>query len=519
MMSLPKNLRLQFAPSDLRTIDPVSARDIAAGRFVMAGQAREYGNKNPFIDYAAEKSWSCALHSFVWLRHLRALDNASAKTTARRLVRLWLEEQNTYESFVSEPEIALRRLYAFLAHSPIILEDAEAHFYENFLEYILLESIKLQLIAEKSKDSYITLPSWIVLLILSICLNQTDALISQKEEALIQTIALNTHPQGGLASRNAHQALELLSLMLPLRQCYHMLDRAFPQSCNDFIEMLIKFLSFMRLSDGSLARFHGVGATPIDLLSATLASTPTTYHDDLEHIQIQCEFAKIVTPHLSILADIGSMVPAHAQKHYTGPSLGFELSTGFSPLIVCSGTKYEGLHFSYPHKNPEWISTLIPEKSEKNHALVPSNMKAKVISCQKTKELFELCAQHNGYLNSHGFEHQREWKIDAQKSTITISDQLIFEQHLKDNHEQAIELRFILHPSVEVGLRPRSIVLTTSQREKWRITAKGAKLELEPTTFNAVPEGHRATIALKATATLKHQQSLTVTIKKMSTED
>src|SRR5262245_36770705 len=70
--SFGKTDRLVIAPQDLRTTDATRAAEIYAGRFVFAGKVAVSEAKSPFEIIPPSEEWAVALHSFGWLRHLRA---------------------------------------------------------------------------------------------------------------------------------------------------------------------------------------------------------------------------------------------------------------------------------------------------------------------------------------------------------------------------------------------------------------------------------------------------------------
>src|SRR5690554_742767 len=66
--------RLTFAPIDLRTADPTVALDIYAGRWVFSGDGVDVSGFSVFDAVSPTEDWGRQLHSFGWLRHLRASD-------------------------------------------------------------------------------------------------------------------------------------------------------------------------------------------------------------------------------------------------------------------------------------------------------------------------------------------------------------------------------------------------------------------------------------------------------------
>jgi 16S rRNA (cytosine967-C5)-methyltransferase len=76
--------------ADLRTADPTIAVEIYGGRFAFAGHVVEAAGKSPFDIGPPSQDWLRELHSFGWLRHLRAADTPLAPLQRRAIVEDWL---------------------------------------------------------------------------------------------------------------------------------------------------------------------------------------------------------------------------------------------------------------------------------------------------------------------------------------------------------------------------------------------------------------------------------------------
>ena len=122
--------RLTIAPQDLRTADPTVADDIYAGVFVFSGQIVECHGRSPFEVPAPNDEWARVLHGFGWLRHLRAADTAVSRSNARILVEDWLRTSE-HAPIAWDAEVTARRLLAWLAQSPMILQGADPAFYHQ----------------------------------------------------------------------------------------------------------------------------------------------------------------------------------------------------------------------------------------------------------------------------------------------------------------------------------------------------------------------------------------------------
>ena len=130
--------QLLIAPPDLRTADPTIAVEIYGGRFAFAGHVVEAAGESPFDIGPPSEDWLRELHSFGWLRHLRAADTPLARSNARAIVEDWLAlHRRPGGETVWDTEVTARRALSFLAQSPLILHDADHDLYRDFVRSLL----------------------------------------------------------------------------------------------------------------------------------------------------------------------------------------------------------------------------------------------------------------------------------------------------------------------------------------------------------------------------------------------
>ena len=94
--------RLLIAPIDLRTADPTAALDIYSGRFVFSGTGVDAAGHPIFSADPPSEEWARELHSFGWLRHLRATDMAISRSNARSLVDEWMRASGNTDAVAWE---------------------------------------------------------------------------------------------------------------------------------------------------------------------------------------------------------------------------------------------------------------------------------------------------------------------------------------------------------------------------------------------------------------------------------
>src|SRR3546814_15226889 len=66
----------------LRAVDSFVAEEIPSDRFHLAGVSVDTGGKSPFLLDAPSRAFAERLHSFAWLRHIRAYKSEAACSNA-----------------------------------------------------------------------------------------------------------------------------------------------------------------------------------------------------------------------------------------------------------------------------------------------------------------------------------------------------------------------------------------------------------------------------------------------------
>ena len=132
--------RVLIAPPDLRLADPQIALEIYYGRFPLSGHMVETGGLTPFQLDVVHRPWVKGLHSFRWLRHMRAAGTDLAAANARALVSDWIQTHGNRISGVAwDPAVTARRIIAWLQHSSVVLQGAEFPFYRAFLQSLAVQ--------------------------------------------------------------------------------------------------------------------------------------------------------------------------------------------------------------------------------------------------------------------------------------------------------------------------------------------------------------------------------------------
>jgi uncharacterized heparinase superfamily protein len=496
--------RLLIAPQDLRTGDPTIATEIYSGIFSFAGKVVTAEGHSPFEIQPPSREWSEVLLGFSWLRHLRSAGLTLSRQNARALVADWISQHGGSHPVSWEPEITARRVISWLTHSPLILQDADHAFYRSFLRSLSRQVRFLRRVYPVAEAGYPRLLIATALTFAGLCMAGEERLLQQSAKRLLQELRRQILSDGGHISRNPGALIEILIDLLPLRQTFDSRNVATPGILSSAIDRMIPMLRFFRLSDGTIAQFNGMGATPTDLLAAVLAydETRTVPLLDAHHSGYQ----RLEGGGSVVVADTGAPPPAALSYEAHAGCLSFEFSTKRHRIVVNCGMPARNRHgwseaarATAAHSTVTWHDTSSCRfKPARNGAvLIAEGPRDVRITRGGREDAVIIRASHNGYVRGFGIVHQRSWRLSPDGDRLDGED--VFStssgHEVPPGTEDDYVIRFHLHPSVKASRvnDGRTVLLILPGRESWLFTAPNMRVELEESIFLSASEGPRRT--------------------------
>jgi uncharacterized heparinase superfamily protein len=485
-----------LAPQELRTADPSFATEIYNGHFGLAGRLAELDSQSPFEIVPPSASWARELHGFGWLRHLRAAGSQLSAEQARALVREWMTMHHAANGLAWEPDVAARRVISWLASSVMVLEGADAKFYETFMRSL---TVHLRYLSASYKDARAGQPRLLALMALvyaGLCVAEQQAAIDRFTRPLNLELKRQILADGGHVSRNPAMLVELLLDLLPLRQCFVARDRMPPKPLNDAIDRIMPMLRFFRLGDGNLARFNGCGATATDALATVLA------YDDAEGAPLKAApgsgYARLEQGRTRLICDLGAAPAGALGAHAHAGCLSFEMSSGEHPIVVNCGApnpsddEWRPFARSTPaHSTLSIDNTSSAEFHTAGNAVQtpgegnltgPPNVQG---SLRDDNDLLELRASHQGYFSAFGRTHVRHIAVSSGGLSVSGEDIVSAARGPHGGEGLPVTVRFHLHPGVnatptEDGL---SVLLTLPDGEAWKFGASAPAIGIDNSVF------------------------------------
>ncbi len=520
--------RLLLAPQDLRTADATNAADIYGGRFLFSGHLVETQGRSPFELKAVHEDWQRELHSFGWLRDLRASESQIARQNARALVEDWIRYSGRWHEIGWEAAVVTRRILSWLAHSPFILQDGDHDFYRSFVKSLARQVRYLRQTINETEDGVERLQA--ALAIAAACLSMAGQgrFARQSIRRLEHELNRQILPDGGHISRNPRALIDILADLLPIRQAFVTQGLEMPPAMLQSVDRIMPLLRFFRHGDGALAHFNGMGSTPGDLVATILA------YDDARGAP------PVNAPHTGyqrlsggssvVLIDTGPAPALSVSGDAHAGCLSFEFSSGHHRMVVNCGVS--------PRSNPLWRKV---SRSTAAHstATIEDTSSCRFLSDRPFGQLLgapilsgpvnvpvereddlagsRITASHDGYLSEFGVIHERDMRLSGDGTVLDGID--TFNAVTSVDPECRYAIRFHLHPALRSSLirGGSAVLLVCRDGEAWEFEAPGSDLSLEESIYLSDVYGHRKSEQIVLTGALLEAPSAGWQFRKTAT--
>ncbi len=516
--------RLLIAPQDLRTADPTMAQEFYRGCYSFAGTTVHTGGKNPFLTENPDPVWESRLHDFRWIRHLTASSDELSSNQARAIVKDWMGVHGKGRGDTAwEIEIAARRLIAWLSHSILIVSGADHEFYRQFLRCVGVHVRFLKKRAATAPDGMPRLTALTALAYASVCLAGQKTALRGARARLDRALANQVYADGGHVSRNPEAVVEILALLLPLRQCCVSVGVAPSQEMISTIERLLPALRFFRHGDGNLARFNGAGVTENDLI-ATLLHYDESHGKPLNDAS-QSGYQRIAQGHATLLMDVGDPPSGELSVDTHAGCLSFEFSNGRECLVVnCGAPPVQNRDTSPVWRSTAAHSTAVLNDTSSckfnNSGAMGRYLRGQIFSGhlnassnrEDTKSDTTVSASHHGYVRDFGICHHRSLSLSDGGARLAGKDSFSDSNNnpLKHIAKNSCAVRFHFHPDVKLApvKSANAIAIVTREGDRWLFESDDIKPVLEESIFFASSSGSRKTFQIVINANLAKTSEL-----------
>lgn len=497
--------QLLIVPQDLRTADPSFWREVEAGYFGLAGSIAVLKRLSPFDIEPPAPAWARALHGFGWLLHLEAAEEMTAREMARQLVMEWVERHQAPGGVAWRADVSARRLISWLSHANLLLDGAEPRIYDAVAASLGLQVKRLAAKWRDSPQGHPRLLTLAALVLADLCVAGHDRELDGAQRAFSAELSRQILPDGGHLSRDPAVIVELLLDLLPLHQCFNARGKPPPKTLTVSIRRMLLMLRYLRLGDGLLARFNGMGVPSPACLATVLA------YDDAMVAGLaragHSNYVRLERGNCVVLMDTGSPPPLEYACGAHAGCLSFEMTSGNRLLFANGGAPGPA--------DADWLAAARATASH-NTLCLADTASAELIRDAKLEALIggmpirfpdavkttlsdvdgaaRVDAVHNGYAKRFGLLHRRMVTFAADGRLIEGVDRMEAAPGLAEGaSELPYAIHFHLHPDATCYHADPGVAaeIVLRNEHQWRFAVEGAYLSIEESVFFSDSSGPR----------------------------
>lgn len=492
--------KLLLAPQDIHAADADIAQQIYAGYFSFAGKIINAHGHLPFELAPPGEDWERELASFAWLRHLRAANTALANANAHAIVDDFLLHADEHRA-AQEAPVVTRRLLSFLAHAPMILEGGDADFGRRLMRKLVQDKLFLDREIAFSLLGPDRLFAAIAVAEYCVCVCAKLPVLRRATARLVKELDRQILPDGGHISRNPAMLAELLLDLLPLREAYASQALSVPPQLLSAIDRMLPMLRTLRLGDGSLALFNGMGFIAAERLTKLLsfddvraqALTNAPYSG---YQRIECRGS-------ILLVDAGRTPPAEFSTCVHAGCLSIEFSVGAQKLLVNCGTPdpWHPIARGPARLTAAHSTVTIDDTSSCRFAGgkgLESFFKNEVLSGpvrvaverQQMPKRVRMRLAHDGYVARFGFVHERRVALSLDGRRLDGEDRIRPAAAVAAPKPRPYAIRFHIHPAVQLeGMNERAVLFRLPDGGRWIFATQDMPIAIEESIAFASADG------------------------------
>lgn len=463
-------------------------RQLIGGNLLFAGSLVEAPDTSLWAVEAPDAAYEADRQGFGWLDDLAAIGDRQARHKAQTWLMDWIDLHGRGTGPGWTPDLTGRRIVRWINHAIFLLRGLERADSERFLSALARQTWFL---SKRWKGASPGLPRFEALtglVFAGLSLEGMESLADPATRAMARECDDQIDEQGGVATRNPEELLEVFMLLTWSAAALHEAGRGIPASYTAAIERIAPTLRTLRHADGSLARFHGGGRGLEGRLDHALAASHvTTRHSD----GLSMGYARLSAGRTSIIVDASAPPRGKASFNAHASTLAFELTSGRRSLVVNCGS---GVSFGADWRRagratPSHSCLCLdgyssarlaePEKGTGREALVdgPDHVP---IEMSAAPDAFRFQGGQDGYVATHGLTVARTLELTFDGRGLAGEDMLLAMNDAgKKRFDKAMDrarlggigfdIRFHLHPDVDaaVDLGGAAVSLALKSGEIW----------------------------------------------------
>jgi uncharacterized heparinase superfamily protein len=460
--------------------NPERGKSILSGRFTCAGQPVNPDQPEWFSEQLSETALR-ALHAFGYLDDLAEVGGEAAQNRARELIASWLDNERVWHPVASDPEVAGRRIAAWLSHARFIVQGNEDRLGPRILASLTMQLRHLARTVGHGREGVARLYAIRGAVYASLCGLDDERRAVAAYKLLRRELRRQILADGGHIERSPLAQLQALAALVDLRDMALDADQPVPSELAATISRMAAMMRFLRQGDGALPLFNGADERSAAIIDAVLIRSGVK--GKAADSAPQMGFQRLAAGRALVLLDVGAPPPSGFDYDAHAGTLSFEMSWGQERGIVNCGAR--------PSRDPAWQmaqrataahSTMVVDDTNSSELLAGGGIgrRPERVECTREEDAGNVwvTGTHDGY-RPLSLVHQRRIYLSSD------GEDLRGEDTLTGSHTGSFAVRFHLHPDVQVSVIQNggAALVRAPSGTAWRFIASGGKIELAETIY------------------------------------
>lgn len=452
---------------------------------------------DPWPGDADHGQWICdegypqyELHSFSWLRDLRAIGGDAARRQARNMMREWMDEYTRWDSQIWRADITGERLAMWISHQEFFGdecrgESVDNEFQDSFFASLIMQARHLAQSLPGKLYGVEAMQAIKGLLYAGLAFEGREVWVEQALTLFQNELDEQILADGGHVSRSPSQLLEALQITLDIRMALAAGGYPLPEKIQYAIDQMTPALRFFRQNDKRFALFNGTQEGDETLIDCVLAQAGIK-SKSLKSMSVS-GYERASVGRTTLFFDCGNAPSWPHDKSAHASPLAFEMSYSKARMLVSCGTHPMDDNWQDALRGTAAHNTLTLENRNACEIRKEGHFSRKVKNTSAIREDSKgavlLEASHDGYIASHGVTHRRRLYLSQDGHDLRGEDSLNCSVGISRPLDFAV--RFHIHPRVMVSLirEGREALLRMPNGIGWRLHHSGGFLALEDSIY------------------------------------
>ncbi len=460
------------------------------GRMIVHGVLTQNGmslkiDQHFWNNVDAHQGWQEIVHSFSWLRDLRAAGGDASRKIARQLVEDWLDDYDRWNAVTWRADIMGQRIAMWISFYDFFCGSADEQFQKRYFASLHRQARHLSRIISSQPSGIPLLKAAEGLIYAGLSLSEEDNWTLRGFEIVLREIPKQIRKDGSHISGNPENILKCAQILLNLRYALNRAHLPVPKIIQDSLERMGTALRFFSYPDHKLALFHGGQEGNPELIDTTLSQIRNPKRA-AKNAAIG-GFERVMIGRAVLMVDTSTVPESPYNTSYHSAPLAFEFAYGRDRVFTnCGGHSFntdwqQGLRHTAAH------NTLVLNGHPVHNFLDNGEItKSHGPICSVRRETKDAClidVSHDAFRSSHGIDHKRRLFLSNHGHDLRGEDSLLAKVPL--TKPTPVAVRFHLHPRVQISSVEDNgdIIFTLPGGTSWRFCATGAKATLDSSVF------------------------------------